>query len=108
MAFHYIWAVREAPKLHKKCIFQIGTLMPSASTNAFHLKIFFHVIMFPPIAKFDLSVYIHKPDTTHNSSRANSRNVSFRTLYGGQFTLSTQLITSNFLSLNFLLPDGPF
>ena len=28
--------------------------------------------------------------------RANARNVSFQTLYGGQFTLSTQLITLNY------------
>ena len=28
---------------------------------------------------------------------ANHRNVSFKTLYGGQFTLSTQLITQNYL-----------
>ena len=35
--------------------------------------------------------------------RANARNVSFKTLYGGQFTLSTQLIILNYLiaSLNF-------
>ena len=28
--------------------------------------------------------------------RANARNVSFETLYGGQFTLSTQLIILNY------------
>ena len=79
MAFHYIWAVREAPKLHKKCIFQIGTLIPSASTKAFHVKKFFHVIMFPPIAQFDLSVYMHKPDTTHNSFTRYDEGVTLET-----------------------------
>ena len=31
------------------------------------------------------------------SDRANARNVSFFTLYGGQFTFSTQLLTLNYL-----------
>ena len=75
MAFHYIWAVREAPKLHKKCIFQIGTLMPSASKNTFHLKIFFsrhHV-------STNSLVYIHKPDTTHNSSNRYDEGLTLET-----------------------------
>ena len=32
--------------------------------------------------------------------RANTRNVSFFTLYGGQFTFSTQFLTLNYLFLN--------
>ena len=33
--------------------------------------------------------------------RANARNVSFFTLYGGQFTFSTQLLTLNYLLIDF-------
>ena len=55
--------------------------------------------MFPPIAQ--LHFLQINPHTTHNSSirpyeRANARNVSFLTLYGGQFTISTQLIQPNY------------
>ena len=68
-----------SPKTAQKCIFQIGTLIPSASTNAFHFEKFFHVIMFPPIAQFDLSVYMHKPDTTHNSSTRSDEGLTLET-----------------------------
>ena len=32
-----------------------------------------------------------------SNGRTNARNVSFQSLYGGQFTLSTQLINQNFV-----------
>ena len=59
------------------------------------------VAIFQPIALLHLSVY--EPHTTNNccicsDEEANVRNVSFKTLYGGQFVLSTQLIKPNYLN----------
>ena len=41
--------------------------------------------------------HTHNPQFLHSLwQRTNARNVSFETLYSGQFTLSTQLITPNY------------
>ena len=58
--------------------------------------------LFLPIAQLHLSVYT--PHTTHNSSNRSDEGLTletsaFESLYGGQFTLSTQLIKPNYLVL---------
>ena len=48
---------------------------------------------------FILTFFVLDHDEVYENelwSRANAQNVSFKTLYGGQFTLSTQLITLNY------------
>ena len=83
--------------------FEIGTLNPHGINERFsfnYFRLFFCVTIFPPIASLHfLPRYTHTHTHTHNFSilhplcrRANARNVSFETLYNGQFTLSTQLI----------------
>ena len=45
-----------------------------------------------------VNLYLSQINSFHSLwLRANARNVSFETLYDGQFTLSTQLITPNYL-----------
>ena len=75
-------------------IFQIGTLNPS--TNLFLFSC--HHIPTNSVAP----LFAYKP--THNPKflqslwrKAYARNVSFFTLYGGQLTFSTQLLTLNYL-----------
>ena len=63
-------------------------------------SVVFHVTRHQPIAWLHLSVY--KPRTTHNSSIRSDEGLTletsaFESLYGGQFTLSTQLIKPNIL-----------
>ena len=65
--------------LEQKFIFQIGTLNPHGNNS------------------------VYKPHTTHNSSTRSDEGLTletsaFESLYGGQFTLSTQLIKPNYLA----------
>ena len=58
-------------------------------------SVVFRVTRHQPIVQFHLSVY--KPHTTHNSSIRSDEGLTLETsafeyLYGGQFTLSTQLM----------------
>ena len=90
--FSYIYAVRKATKHQNKNLSSKSALLiPTVSTSAFHST---HLFLFPrhhiptnSVAPFSA----YKP--THNPQRANARNVSLYTLYGGQFTFSTHLLT---------------
>ena len=99
---------RKTPE--QKFIFQIGTLNPHGINDAFHstyLFCVFHVTRHQPIAQLHLSV--NKPHTTHNSSIRSDEGLTLErsaseSPYGGQFTLSTQLIELNYL---LILPPTP-
>ena len=88
---------RKTPE--QKYIFQIGTLSPHGINESFshsaNLSVVFHVTRHQPILS------AHKLHTTHNSSICSDEGLTlatsaFESLYGGQFTLSTQLIKPNY------------
>ena len=89
--------------LEQKFIFKSAVLILTVSTNAFHstfYSVVFRVIRHQPIAELHLPVY--KPHTNHNSLIRSDEGLTLETsayeyLYGGQFTLSTQLIKPNYL-----------
>ena len=87
--------------LEQKFIFQIGTLNPHGiNERQLIYYVVFHVTMYQPIAWLHLSVY--RLHTIHNSSIRSDEGLTletsaFESLYGGQFTLSTQLIKPNYL-----------
>ena len=103
MAFPYILAVRKAAKHQNKNLSSKSALLiPTVSTSAFHSTNLFlfscHHIPTNSVAP----LFAYKP--THNPKflqslwrKAYARNVSFFTLYGGQLTFSTQLLTLNYL-----------
>ena len=103
VAFPYILAVRKAAKHQNKNLSSKSALLiPTVSTSAFHstnLFLFsYHHIPTNSVAP----LFAYKP--THNPKflqslwrKAYARNVSFFTLYGGQLTFSTQLLTLNYL-----------
>ena len=89
----------------------------STRTYAFHSPNLFccsSLAMHQPMVQFHLSVF--KPHTTHNSSIRYDEGLTLETsasesLYGGQSTLSTQLIKPNYLiakTLKALLSKGSF
>ena len=94
--------------LEQKIIFQIGTLIPTVLTNAFH-----SIYSFSCFSRYQAQTNSvapsfciqYKPHTTHNSSIRSDDGLTletsaFESLYGGQFTLSTQLIKPNYLVHN--------
>ena len=91
--------------LEQKFIFQISTQSSQYQQTLFIQLIYsvvFHVARHQPIAWLHISVY--KPHTTHNSSICSDEGLALETsasesLYGGQFTLSTQLIKPNYPGL---------
>ena len=103
VAFPYIFAVRKAAKHQNKNLSSKSALLiPTVSTSAFHSTnlFLFSCHHIPTNSVAPLSAY--KP--THNPKflqslwrKAYARNVSFFTLYGGQLTFSTQLLTLNYL-----------
>ena len=64
-----------------------------------YLFLFFrHHIRTNSVALFSAYRHAHNPKFLHSLwRRAKTRNYSFETLYSGQFTLSTELITPNYL-----------
>ena len=100
-AFPCILVVRKAAKhknknLSSKSVFLILTV----STSAF-IQLILLVFSSPNSPNSVAPPSAYKP--THNPQflqslwrRANARNVSFFTLYSGQFTFSTQLLTLNY------------
>ena len=100
--FPYSEAVWRAAKLQNKDLsFRLALFIPTVSMNALHSANLFlfsrHHIPTNSVPPFSSYKY------THNSQflqqlwwRANTWNVSFLTLYSGQFTLSTQLIIQNY------------
>ena len=92
--------------LEQKFIFQIGTLVLilTVLTNAFYSTNLFSCFSRyqAPTNSIAPSFCIYKPHTTHNSSIRSDEGLTletsnFESLYGGQFTLSTQLIKPNYL-----------
>ena len=79
--------------LKKKLIFQIGILNPHRSNERFSFNQF--ILGF--LVTTHIPNHIFNPQSLPSPwRRANARNVSFLTLYGGQYTLSTQLIILNY------------
>ena len=77
-------------------------LIPTVSTSAFHLaNLFFFSCHHTPtnnVAPLSASKPKHNPQFLQSLwRRVDARNVSFFTLYGGQSTFSTQLLTLNYL-----------
>ena len=86
--------------LEQKFIFQIGALNPHGINERFSFNWFILVLpssyLFTSIP-FSAYKHTHNPQFLHSLwQKANTRNVSFKTLYGDQFTLSFQLITLNY------------
>ena len=97
----WLFEGRAAKLQNKDLSFRSALFIPTVSTNTFHSANLFlfsrHHIPTNSVAPFSADKY------THNSQflqplwwRANAPNVSFLTLYSGQFTLSTQLIVQNY------------
>ena len=104
-AFPYIRVPQTAAKIWSKdSFFKSAPLIPTASTNAFHL-INFSRYQVPTNSVAPSSVC--KAYTTHNSSICSDEGLTletsaFQSLYGGQFTLSTPLINQIFVPLVYL------
>ena len=89
--------------LEQKFIFQIGTLNTHGINERFHSTNLFLLsrlhIPTSSVAQFSTYKPTHKPQFLQSLwRRVNAGNVSLSTLYGGQFTFSTQLITLNYLA----------
>ena len=103
VAFPYILAVRKAAKHQNKNLSSKSALLiPTVSTSAFHSTNLFlfscHHIPINSIAPLSAYKPTHNPKFLQSLWRkAYARNVSFFTLYGGQLTFSTQLLTQNYL-----------
>ena len=88
--------------LEQKFIVQIGTLNPHG-INAFHsTNLFCCFSRYQAPTNSVPPSFCKKPHTTHNSSIRSDEGLTleksaFESLYGGQFTLSTQLIKPNYL-----------
>ena len=77
-------------------------LIPTELTSTFHLTNVFlfsrHHIPTNSVAPLSAYKLTHNPQFLQSLwRRANAQNVSFFTLYGGQFTFSTELWTLNYL-----------
>ena len=83
-----------------------SSMQLTVSTNVFirlTYSVVFHVTMHQPIVQLHISVY--KQHKTHNSLIRSDEGLTFETsvfesCYGGQFTLSTQLIKENSLVMH--------
>ena len=98
---------RKLQNTEQKFIFQIGTHKSSRYQRTLFIQLIhsvvIHVARDQPIALLHISEY--KPHTTHNSSIRSNEGLTletstFESLYGGQFTLSTQMIKPNYLFIN--------
>ena len=104
-AFPYILAVRKAARHYNKNLSSKSALLtPAVSTSAFDSTNLFlfsrHHIPTNSVTPFCAYKPTHNPQLLRSPwRRANTRNVSFYTLYDGQFTFSSQLLTLNCLSL---------
>ena len=79
-----------------KFIFQIGTLNPYGINERFSFTNLFLFSRHNSVAPLSACKPTHNPQFFQSfSRRANARNVSLKTLYGSQFTLSSQLIILN-------------
>ena len=102
-AFPYIRVPQTAANIWSKDSFlKSAPLIPTASTNVFHLinLFLFSRDQVPTNSVAPSSVY--KAYTTHNSSICSGEGLTletsaFQSLYGGQFTLSTPLINQIFV-----------
>ena len=104
------------PELRVFTFYLKSTKLTTQVDHRFCLKLshrtYFHLFSrhhIPTNSVAPLSAY--KP--THNPQflqslwrRANARNVSFFTLYGGQFTFSTQLFTLNYLLMSYMVDSN--
>ena len=80
-----------------KFIFQIGTLNHYGINERFSFTNLFSFSRHNSVASFTACKPTHNPQFLQSfSRRANARNVSLKTLYGSQFTLSSQLIILNY------------
>ena len=88
---------------YKNLSSKLAPLILTESTSAFHSTNLFlfsrHHIPNNSVAPLSAFKLTHKPQILQSLwRRANARKVSFFTLYGGQFTFSTQLLTLNYQS----------
>ena len=82
---------------------QITLLILTVSKNAFHsTNLFCHFSCYQALTNGIAPSSVHKPHTTHSSSIRSEEGLmlemsAFKSLYVGQFTLSTQLTKPNYL-----------
>ena len=93
--------IKGAKLLVKNLSFKSALLIPTVSTSAFHSTNLFlflhHHISTNSVAPFSAWKHTHNPQFLYLLwQRANTPKISFKTLYGGQFVLSTELIILNY------------
>ena len=104
-AFLYIKEAHKATKLWEKIFLKSALLILTVSTNAFHsTNLFCYFSRYHAPTNSVAPSSVHKPHTAHNSSIRSDVGLtletsSFASLYGGQFSLPTQLIKPNYLIL---------